>query len=75
MGRVFSSKTTKVQRFWFWLKDVSDLLLALPSYLNPKPLQSTPLTPEEEAEVEEILKNDATIMELESLLEETQEKK
>lgn len=68
MGRVFSSESTKTQRFWLWLKDLKSQLLSLPNYLNPPKLTSTPLTPQEEEEVNKILEEDENIVELKKLI-------
>lgn len=47
MGRVFSSKTSKMFRFKVWLTDLFLHLKSLPSYLNPEPLMPSPMSPEE----------------------------
>ena len=55
MGWVFGSKTTVWFRLGQWFKDLWDLLRALPSYINPKPLKPSPLTDEEREEFERLL--------------------
>lgn len=51
---VFNVKrTTRWYRFKVWLKDLGHLLFALPSYINPKPLEPSELTEEELAMLDE----------------------
>lgn len=54
MGWVFG-KTTVWFRLGQWLKDLWNLVTALPSYINPKPLRPTPLTETERVEAELLL--------------------
>lgn len=58
MSRVFSKETSKFFRFKVWLRDLTSLFFALPSYLNPKPIETAPLTDEEKQLFQELTKNE-----------------
>jgi hypothetical protein len=54
MGRIFESETTVFYRLFLWAKDCTHQILALPDYINPKPLQSAPLTEEDKKFLDEL---------------------
>lgn len=62
MGYVFSSKTTKWYRFKVWFTDLVVHILALPSYIWPQPLRPTPLSPNEEIEFQNMVREELRLV-------------